>query len=832
MRRIWSIYIMIILFVALSIAVGTGTVGPHGSVYADDVVVGLPSSNGDDAFLVNNSSGLTLMSIWTDGAVDVEPLGTATSIADQKSSGEFTLFGSYWNGAATEHYFSLQNIASIAEAETGRLAISWDNTELMSILNDGKVGIGSNTPTGKLYVNNKNGTENSFRVDDGDSGDPDPDPTPFVIDQNGWVGIRTEYPSASLDVSGDTILNGSVSLHGLFELFNADNSEVVTMDTGPTGTQFKLYNDGTGFSFRIGDQFSDPTPFIIDDEGNVGIGTPNPGAKLEVNGQVKITDGSEGAGLVLTSDASGLASWQAAGGITETDPVYSTAPASGITLLQIGNWDTAFGWVESYTETDPQVGSNTSNFVPRWDGSSLSTGSIYDDGSNVGIGTTTGLSEKLNVEGAIKTTNGGTTRHYLAYGLSNNSYFNIGGGNVGIGTNNPTSKLDVVGTIEAYGLQGISNIVSIKSALDIEFTIDQNDSGSFGYFELFNGSGSNIWSVMENGFMAVTGGATITGGNVGIGTSSPSVALDVNGRIRLSGTVPELQGSNALNLVALGESTGTLGFSTVTAGPIINTRMLISNNGNVGIGTTRPADPLYVTHTVASHSSTNSPTITATVTDGNYTMTGILAGENGFQGVYGNTNRPFGYGVKATATGTGTYGIYASGTDYAGYFSGDVSVTGNVSKGGGSFKIDHPLDPENKYLSHSFVESPDMKNIYDGVVTLNRKGKKWVELPEWFEVLNRDFRYQLTCIGGFAQVFISQEISNNRFQIAGGKNGMKVSWQVTGIRKDPYAELHRIQVEEDKPPDEVGLYLHHDCYNQPKEKCIDYVKHQKNKGKQ
>jgi hypothetical protein len=50
----------------------------------------------------------------------------------------------------------------------------------------------------------------------------------------------------------------------------------------------------------------------------------------------------------------------------------------------------------------------------------------------------------------------------------------------------------------------------------------------------------------------------------------------------------------------------------------------------------------------------------------------------------------------------------------------------------------------------------------------------------------KDFRYQLTCIGGSALVYISEEIKNNRFAIAGGKQGLKVSWQVTGIRKDPY----------------------------------------------
>ena len=54
------------------------------------------------------------------------------------------------------------------------------------------------------------------------------------------------------------------------------------------------------------------------------------------------------------------------------------------------------------------------------------------------------------------------------------------------------------------------------------------------------------------------------------------------------------------------------------------------------------------------------------------------------------------------------------------------------------FKIDHPLDPENKYLRHTSIESDDMKNVYDGVVTLNDNGEAWVQLPNWFQALNID----------------------------------------------------------------------------------------------
>jgi hypothetical protein len=160
---------------------------------------------------------------------------------------------------------------------------------------------------------------------------------------------------------------------------------------------------------------------------------------------------------------------------------------------------------------------------------------------------------------------------------------------------------------------------------------------------------------------------------------------------------------------------------------------------------------------------------------------------------------------------------------YGGYFIGNVYMSGTLTKGGGGFKIDHPLDPQNKYLYHSFVESPDMMNVYNGNVVLDAEGKAWVEMPEWFEALNQDFRYQLTAIGGPGpNLYIAQKVQNNRFQVAGGTPGLEVSWQVTGIRQDAFANAHRIPVEEDKPTDEKGTYLHPDAYGQPQTMGVDY----------
>ena len=129
---------------------------------------------------------------------------------------------------------------------------------------------------------------------------------------------------------------------------------------------------------------------------------------------------------------------------------------------------------------------------------------------------------------------------------------------------------------------------------------------------------------------------------------------------------------------------------------------------------------------------------------------------------------------------------------------GDLDVLGSLSKQSGTFKIDHPLDPENKWLYHSFVESPDMMNIYNGNVVTDAEGNATVELPAYFEALNIEFRYQLTVIGQFAQVIVSEKVTGNQFSIKSDKPNVEVSWQVTGIRNDGYARDNRVIPEVDK----------------------------------
>ena len=222
--------------------------------------------------------------------------------------------------------------------------------------------------------------------------------------------------------------------------------------------------------------------------------------------------------------------------------------------------------------------------------------------------------------------------------------------------------------------------------------------------------------------------------------------------------------------------------------------------------------------------------------------TAVIGRTNRGWGVHGFSNENIGmFGLSTSSTGvygrsTSGFGVHGH-TDYgigvvgwgphAGDFQGEVTVTGSMwcnrtfycpDK---RFRIDHPSDPQNRYLLHSAVESNERKNVYDGVAQLDADGTAWVQLDEWFETLNEDFRYQLTAVGGPApNLHVAEEVYENRFQIAGGEGGMKVCWQVTGTRKDPWAAAYPFEVEEEKPQEERGRYMHPSLYGAPEEQNV------------
>ncbi len=156
--------------------------------------------------------------------------------------------------------------------------------------------------------------------------------------------------------------------------------------------------------------------------------------------------------------------------------------------------------------------------------------------------------------------------------------------------------------------------------------------------------------------------------------------------------------------------------------------------------------------------------------------------------------------------------------------TGKVWVNGDFTVvGAKAFTMDHPLDPENKLLMHAAAESNEVINFYSGNVTTDANGKATVALPDYFEAINKDFRYQLTVIGGtFAQAIISREVSNNKFEIATNQPNIKVSWEVKGVRNDAHMRMHPFVAEETKSAAQKGKYVDPASHNQPASKGVSY----------
>jgi hypothetical protein len=279
-----------------------------------------------------------------------------------------------------------------------------------------------------------------------------------------------------------------------------------------------------------------------------------------------------------------------------------------------------------------------------------------------------------------------------------------------------------------------------------------------------------------------------------------------------------LNGCCGFNVASNNTATGGSALYNTTTGAF-NTASGASALSNNVTGSSNTALGYSAGPDSASAALTNSTAIGAyaVVSQSNSLVLGSIANTNGCVSPCLSTSVGIG-----TATPQATLDV-VGGANFSGTVNiTNLNVTGTLSKPAGTFKIDHPLDPANKYLYHSFVESPDMMNVYNGNINTDGSGLATVTLPDWFEALNRDFRYQLTVIGQFAQAIVASEVSHNQFTIRTDRPNVKVSWQVTGIRQDAYANAHRVQVEEDKPPQEQGRYLHPELFGALPEQAVGY----------
>jgi hypothetical protein len=176
-----------------------------------------------------------------------------------------------------------------------------------------------------------------------------------------------------------------------------------------------------------------------------------------------------------------------------------------------------------------------------------------------------------------------------------------------------------------------------------------------------------------------------------------------------------------------------------------------------------------------------------------------------------------------SADDVGVRGATSNANSWAGYFVGRVHATGGVTAPTLAAQIDDPRDPAHQYWTEAALQTDDLKSVYDGTVTTDATGRATVQLPAYVQAGHRDFRYQLTVIGQFAQAIVAQKIADNQFVIQTDKPHVEVSWQVTGRRTDPWATDHPLQVEAPKPAAEQGTYLYPQGYGQPASAAAHYT---------
>ena len=168
----------------------------------------------------------------------------------------------------------------------------------------------------------------------------------------------------------------------------------------------------------------------------------------------------------------------------------------------------------------------------------------------------------------------------------------------------------------------------------------------------------------------------------------------------------------------------------------------------------------------------------------------------------------------------GNVGIGVTGPTAKLDVAGDLNVTGAIYAGTKDFVIDHPLDPANKLLTHSCVESPENLVIYRGKATLDANGEGLVELPSYFKALTREdgATISLTPVGRPFQVGSEWQAGFISFKAYGNPN-REVYWAVYADRDDPVSRRLARPVEEDKGPESKicgrGELLYPEAYGYP-----------------
>jgi len=482
------------------------------------------------------------------------------------------------------------------------------------------------------------------------------------ISNSGFIGIGTDDPNVPLkivnSIDGDTIqiVNSNTSGTGKSSIF-----------FGPEGNFWELgaRNSNSGDltnKFYLYDRTNSEVRLVVDPSGNVGIGTTSPSAKLHIrsnttgqnsllileNNTTTWGGNNDGASIEFRTDENGNKISQAKILIADPTPnssedadlVFQTRGTGSVTekmrISYLGN--VGIGTTNP-TEKLTVHGTDT-NLIPCL---GLKNGMAGGDNSTYGAQIAFGWNGTNNYQHFISTRHyggqvpGNRMDFYTCDGTQANTITNgsnlvmsLNGRNVGIGTDNPTSALHVVGPInEREAPVGVHIGTHANTYSAIELISYSNHSGWIDFYNTSTGDSNTDFSERIRGGVgqlefytneATTQRMTIdSSGNVGIGTTDPSYNLDLyHGNLRLLHRHDSSVYNNFLTFERASDdcrinhycnnevsaqidfngwstsAQSTIQFSTKESSGSLTNRMTINYNGFVGINTSNPSMRLDV----------------------------------------------------------------------------------------------------------------------------------------------------------------------------------------------------------------------------------------------
>jgi hypothetical protein len=708
-----------------------------------------------------------------------------------------------------------------------------------------EVGIGTTTPAATLDVNGSVISRGALQ-----------------LPSKGTATAATGFTSQVFDLQGSSFDSGTGKAVG--PVFRWQTEPSGNNTSNPAGTLNLLYGNGSGLPAETGLNIANNGQITF----AAGQSFPGTGTITGVTAGTGLTGGGTSGNVTLSiNTAFGnnyYARLAAANTFTNNQTVNGSVTAnsfsgngSGLTNLQGANVqgavptaNNAFNLGGLPPSAYQPAGSYATTGSNNFTGDQSITGKVTATGSITGgkgnfSGQVTEAGALLPPKGIATATKGFdsqpqdsvTSVYNSSAAKAVNEDFRWLAEPVGNNTSSPSGKLDLL-----FGINGVTPTetgLSVASSGQITFASGQAfpGTGNGTVTSVDSGAGLTGGPITGSGTLSITtGGVT----NAMLAHSSLTVAagtdLTGGGSVALGGTttlnlditqVPQLKTANTFT------GNQTVNGNLSATGSVSGTSATFASASGIALQASTPKSTVELaTPTLLVNGFAKGASVYTVDPSGNGVYKGALSASSisigRSSGIVLQAINSSGANVSL-ATPTFLVSAFSNSgdafnVDYAGNvtIAGNLNVVGSLSKGSGSFKIDHPLDPANKYLYHSFVESPDMMDVYNGNIVTDKQGIATVVLPDYFEALNRDFRYQLTVIGQFAQAIVRKKINKNRFVIATSQPSVEVSWQVTGIRQDAYANAYRIPVEEQKSPQEQGRYLHPELFGATPEQAVGH----------